>query len=310
MTSTGNPRAPKGDTIDESTGPVASDSLAAESLRSGGDFADGNAEPLSVKGANSTLNTTDTSGATALPPAQDGTERARQEALGLGSDEKGTTGVKYDPQDAQFTGTHSQEGYVGGPSSDNTSGYQTGSGGTYSGATGDSFSDNTTLTGSSSGKDDNISSKGFSDQGSGATGSTNYSGQGSGATDSTNYSSGNSGSDSSGPSAGTGVRPATDTAPNYAGVVSGAIRSEGEGKPKGSNLTEGDIPETKTFTGNVGGQYDPGRAAESTFNKVNAEGTVASGESKYAGDGSQSTENKFDVLNTERAPDTSVPDQQ
>ena len=47
----------------EGAGAVASDSLAAESAKSGGKFGENrNSEPLSVSGSSSTFNNTDTSG--------------------------------------------------------------------------------------------------------------------------------------------------------------------------------------------------------------------------------------------------------
>lgn len=60
--------------INEPSGPVANDSLAAESATHGGAFSQNRgAEPLGVSGSN--LNNTDTSGATKLPPASVGTQR-------------------------------------------------------------------------------------------------------------------------------------------------------------------------------------------------------------------------------------------
>jgi len=231
---------------------------------------------MGVKGSNSTLNTTDTSGATALHPARDGATREKQDFSGLGADEKGVSGVRYPDAAGQpgFDGAHSAQGFAGGPGN-SSSGYNTTTGGTYSGDTGDSFADGGAgLTGSSSTKTPDISS-------------------GSGRTDTTSYSSGASRSDQ-------------ETAPNYAGTVSGAIHSDGQYKPKGSNLTEGDIPATKTFTGNVGGQYDPGRLAEQNFQKTDADDTVSAGQPKYSGSGQDSsTGGQYDVLSSERAPDRS-----
>lgn len=73
--------------IQEGAGPVTSDSLAAESTRSGGGFAQNrDSEPLAVKGSNSTFNTTDTSAADVLPPASDAAHRSgpEEELSGLG----------------------------------------------------------------------------------------------------------------------------------------------------------------------------------------------------------------------------------
>jgi hypothetical protein len=109
-----NPRAPQPNPKDpnlpqESTGPIAADSLAAESVRSGGAFAKNrDAQPMDVKGGSSALNTTDTSGAKVLEPAPSAQERE--------GDEK----AKY-PEGIgkpQFPGHHHHDGYVGGRSHD------------------------------------------------------------------------------------------------------------------------------------------------------------------------------------------------
>lgn len=67
-------------TIHESTGLVTSDSLAAESLNSSGSFAANNPHAAVSKqpSASTTSNTTDTSGATRLPPAPDAEARDAQ----------------------------------------------------------------------------------------------------------------------------------------------------------------------------------------------------------------------------------------
>lgn len=94
--------------IEERSGPVANDSLAAQSVRQGGGFSENRgAEPMGVSGSNSTLQNTDTSGATTLPSAPVGglrEDRSRQEkypeALGGQGD---------------FPGKHLPEtGYTGG----------------------------------------------------------------------------------------------------------------------------------------------------------------------------------------------------
>jgi hypothetical protein len=121
---TANPRAPKPDPKDpnlpqESAGPIAADSLAAESVRSGGAFAENHdAQPMGVKGSSSTLNTTDTSAAKVLKPALSASQRE--------GDEK----AKY-PEGAgkpQFPGHHNRDGYVGGPSRDRAAVQSSGSG--------------------------------------------------------------------------------------------------------------------------------------------------------------------------------------
>ncbi|KAK5443485.1 hypothetical protein LTS15_010630 [Exophiala xenobiotica] len=94
MSFTANSRAPQihpSDAPQEPTGPVASDSLAAESLKNNGGFAENaHAAASSQPGSSSTLNNTDTSAAKVLPPAADGTQREKQNApapLSLGPDE-------------------------------------------------------------------------------------------------------------------------------------------------------------------------------------------------------------------------------
>ncbi|KAM3079336.1 hypothetical protein ACMFMG_005770 [Clarireedia jacksonii] len=65
--------------IKEGAGPVAADSLAAESTKSGGAFSENRgSEPLKVSGSNSTLANTDTSAADRLDPAPDAETRKAQ----------------------------------------------------------------------------------------------------------------------------------------------------------------------------------------------------------------------------------------
>ncbi len=107
--------------IQESSGPVASDSLAAESYRNDGAFADNkDAAPSSVKGASSTFNNQDTSSAKVLPPAPDADARESQEAWNESSQLQGAGGgLKY-PEGTggqpDFPGVHNRDGYYGGPS--------------------------------------------------------------------------------------------------------------------------------------------------------------------------------------------------
>jgi hypothetical protein len=119
-----NPRTPQPNPKDrnlprETTGPIASDSLAAESLSSGGAFANNeNAHRMDVKGSSSTFNTADTSNAAELPSAPDAARR------------DGDNKVKY-PEGAgkpSFQGVHDEHGYVGGPSRDREAQKFTGSG--------------------------------------------------------------------------------------------------------------------------------------------------------------------------------------
>ena len=81
----------------EGAGAIASDSLAAESASSGGKFGENrDSNPLSVKGDQSTLNNTDTSGAKVLAPADNAAAREEKEALEeTPAEAKGSAGKKY-----------------------------------------------------------------------------------------------------------------------------------------------------------------------------------------------------------------------
>ncbi|KAL8694767.1 MAG: hypothetical protein Q9218_000613 [Villophora microphyllina] len=106
----------------EGAGPVASDSLAAESSNAGGAFSENrNSEPQSVSGSSSTFNNTDTSGATKLDPAPDAAEREAKEAWREVPDEaRGTTGQKYSEGagNVDFAGSSNPDGTYSGGSSD------------------------------------------------------------------------------------------------------------------------------------------------------------------------------------------------
>lgn len=94
--------------INEPSGPITNDSLAAESVRQGGAFS-GNrgAEPMGVSGNQSTVNNTDTSSATTLPPTSVGGLRENREDQQKYPEALGGQG--------NFPGTHlSQSGYTGG----------------------------------------------------------------------------------------------------------------------------------------------------------------------------------------------------
>ena len=283
MSTAANPRAnnPQ-DGGRETTGTVTSDSLAAESIKADGGFAENDAAISSVKGSNSTLNTTDTSGASELHAARDRESREQDEP------------VQYPDSNPKFSGITSPEGYVGGPSGSTSSGSKSTSGNTSSkshGVTGDSFGPGTT---SSSASDPDPNIRSGSSVTSGANKSSNSGSRSHDGSDSrTNpIATGRAGEDF-----GTASRPDSDTAPNYAATVSGAIQREGEGKPKGENLTEGGIPETKTFTGNVGGSKDPGRLAEKDFDKMGDGSLGGSGEKQHS---TSSSGGAFDVLSSEK----------
>ncbi|RDL39221.1 uncharacterized protein BP5553_03561 [Venustampulla echinocandica] len=79
----------------EKPGPIASDSLAAESKREGAAFSSNiNSEPLGVSGSNSTFANTNTSGAQKLNPASDANQRIQQEDRAKDS-RSGPPGVSY-----------------------------------------------------------------------------------------------------------------------------------------------------------------------------------------------------------------------
>ena len=103
---------------EEGAGPVAADSLAAESVKAGGAFSTNRgSDPLSVSGSKSTLNNTDISGATTLAPAPDAAEREAKAAWQETSDEtKGPGGVKYSDGAGtpNLPGAHNPGGYSGG----------------------------------------------------------------------------------------------------------------------------------------------------------------------------------------------------
>ena len=314
MSSAANPKADQFGKADsdpsvpqESTGAIASDALAAESMKSGGGFSENdNAHILGVKGASSTLANEDTSGATTLHASEDGSTREKEDALGMGSDEKGVSGIKY-PEGAgsiSFSGTHTSEGYAGGPSSDREAAISTSS--TGASAANDSATGGTsTATGGSSfgqSSSGDIDSSQISS--SGAATSSESTGTSSTATDSgaTGTSASGTGTDTSGASTtetgATGVRPHVDQAPN----AFASIQSSGQMKPKGANLTEGDIPETKTFTGDVGGPHDPGRVAEREMLQGNqAQAGEGVGGIRQRKDEMTGSTGQYDVLQPERS---------
>ena len=250
----------------EGAGAVTSDSLAAESVRSGGAFGSNrDSEPLSVKGGNSTLNTTDTSSATTLPPAPDA--RTRDQVW----NESGG-GDKY-PEGAggqgNFPGSHAGGSYSGGPTSAKREmmggagsgggeGYDTsGSGGAFSegGAGGGG--------GGRGGRGDagQISSSGTglgSSSGGASTNSTTTRGD---TTHDTSY----GGGDDNKPGVSRGNTTDTDAAPGY---VADVTQPFNQSKPKGKNLTETeDLEGPVTHDAEIGSEQDPGRKAESDFQR-------------------------------------------
>ena len=212
MSYAANPPPPKGGEKAEPTGPIASDSLAAESMETGGDFASNNpsAAVSSQKGSSSTFNNTDTSGARTLDPAGDATQRDMSGAEKAASTTKGQQGPKY-PEGAGGQG--SEEGKSGARTGTGIQGQHT----------------------ESSTSDDKPSSSG-------------------------------SGTSSSGRNA--------NQAPASATSGAGNLHTKDHLKPKGKNITEGGFSEdleNASMTGDIGGENDPGRLAERTFQKRDAD---------------------------------------
>ena len=265
--------------IQEGTGVVASDSLAAESVREGGGFADNpNSAPSGVPGAKSTLANTDTSAATTLDAAPDANAREAREAWDETAELKGSgAGLKY-PEGSggqpNLQGAMSEQGYVGGPSGTGTgSGSGSGFGSSSSGNPG-SGSGSGSGFGSSSGGDAGGSFAAAAGSGAGTS-----SGGGSGAN--TGSSTGQSGASS---------RRDVDAAPTYVqSVVEG-----GDGKPKGTNLQEGGFEgEAANNDYEIGGEKDPGRAALGKFQAHNEAAVGGTGPVQRELDG----KTDYDALN-------------
>ncbi|MCJ1472548.1 hypothetical protein MMC13_001197 [Lambiella insularis] len=128
--------------VQEKTGPVASDSLAAESIRSGGGFAENkNAAALGVSGNNSTLANDDISGATTLPPARDARERETQsEQQATSSTSTGSEGSKGNNTKGREHTSDSSTGSEGMKGNDATGGEPDVSSKSYADTAGDSTS--------------------------------------------------------------------------------------------------------------------------------------------------------------------------
>jgi len=227
-------------------------------VRAGGDFASNrDAAPLGVKGGNSTLANTDTSSAVKLDAAPDKASR-RDEGL----DER----VKY-PEGAGgqggFSGTHSREGYAGGP----TGGEKKDEG--VASSTGDK-------------KEGGAEASTGGEAGSGAKGQGSTGGDGGSAS---------GGGGDAGGKAKVDIHQG-DTAPSYVHSAHAA-----GGKPKGKNLTEGgfdddDVSKNASFNSDIGDENDPGRGAEEKFARDNAQGRAGGGprQKEVSGDG------QYDVL--------------
>lgn len=253
----------------EGAGAIASDSLAAESTRSGGAFSSNrNAEPQSVSGSSSTFNNTDISGARVLDAAPDAAEREAKEAWREVPDEaRGVAGQKY-PEGAgnvDFSGSHNADGYSGGSSDAKRevgeSGYAPSGirGGAAPGRNDDDDDDSYTPSGI---------------RGGAAPGSSD-----------------DTGKDTSSSSK-------ADDAPGYvASVQSDPAQT---GKPHGKSIKEGgsefDEAENTSFSSEIGSKEDPGRAAEEQFQTTaqTSAGGKGQPQSELTKDG------QYDVLETDQ----------
>ncbi|KAL8919298.1 MAG: hypothetical protein Q9208_006863 [Pyrenodesmia sp. 3 TL-2023] len=264
--------------IRESAGPIASDSLAAESTRANGAFASNrNAAPQSVSGSASTFNNTDTSGAVTLDPASDAAEREAKAAWqDVPNEARGTAlGSKRYPEgagDVNFAGGHNKDGYAGG-SREAQQEIGAGSGGyVASGIRGGA---------APGGTGDVSNSAGIEAQAKADTGAA----PGTGDVD-----------DSAGTEA--EAKPDTGAAPGYvSSVVSEPAKT---GKPHGKNITEGiegEEGKNVSFDAEIGSKDDPGRAATEQFQTKTQTSAGGKGarQDKVTGDG------QYDALDTDQS---------
>ena len=194
-----------------------------------------------------------------------------------------------------------------------TSGYQTGA----AEAEAEPASTGTTTTASSgSGMDKQASGGADMTSAEGGQTSTNTTtADGTDTSDNTNTTSNSEPSADASASGSAGVRPYVDQAPTYANIVNTPLDSS-HAKPAGTNLGSESIPETKTFTGDVGGSHDPGRVGLQTMLAKNAgqagegvggirqsmEDSEGAGKGVGKGNQGQGSSGAFDVLGaSERA---------
>lgn len=92
------------------------------------------------------------------------------------------------------------------------------------------------------------------------------------------------------------ANPGADQAP----TAFGNFQRKGALKPKGNNLKEGDLPQTNTPSGDVGGPHDPSRVAEEKMLSRNADTSAggAGGPRQYETDRGAG---QYNGLKTERA---------
>ena len=261
--------------------------MAAESTRSGGGFSENrDSNPLSVEGGKSTLNNTDTSGATTLAAAPDAQARDAEAAFAEGSSYPEQVGGQ-----GSFGGTHSDRGYAGGPSGSNPTGGSSGSkqggkGGTDEQpfGTSDTDTNNHGVSGASAAKAMGKPSDNSSGGQTSSTGGNNSSS--SGGDNSSSYASAAGGSSNNPSSSGNNNSSSdsrgnvdVDAAPGYiSSVYSEPTKS---GKPHGKNITEGgfdaDDSNNASFNSEIGSKNDPGRKAEGDFQKLTQSVSGATG---------------------------------
>ena len=250
----------------EGAGAVASDSLAAESARSGGKFGENrDSQPLKQSGSSSTFNNTDTSSATTLAPAPDAAEREAKAAWQETADEaKGPVGQKY-PEGAGGQSDIQPQPMDGQPSAGLRK------------VTGPDANLNGPGLRGVTGPSSSMGSTGGGQQ---------YSGSGAKSGPTENTYKGDGKSD-------------VDAAPGYvASVVSDPAQT---GKPKGKNITEGGFDEgddqNASFNSDIGDENDPGRRAENEFQRTTQSVSGSTAPRQKMGDSDNS---QYDVLETDQ----------
>ena len=271
----------------ERAGPIASDSLAAESYRQGGGFSENRgAEPLGVKGSSSNFANTDTSGATTLPPARDAAERdANTLRYDVSDDLKGPGGRKYPealggqvdvPQRGHGSETYSGESTEAKQQTRSVESGDQQSTDAESNRSGNQAQEETgrTLNSDNSGREIGDAGKTSNPNNSGRE--TGYEGKTPNPDDSVR--------DTGDAEASSPQNPA----PGYATYVASSTSG---GKPKGKDLTEGgfddDPANNSSFNPDVDSENDPGREAIKHFQEVSqaASGNIGPVQKEISGDG-------------------------
>lgn len=277
--------------IREGAGPVTADSLAAESTRQGGGFAENrDSEPLKVKGANSTFNTTDTSAADVLPPAANAASRSdpNENYIQLGESHKHHKGTK-------TAHGHSQDAHDKSALKEQVASKEQ-----ISSASKDTAPSIGQEEGNqSSGKELNSGHESGQDKAGKQTagkqeGSKHAAEQEAGAGD-------GGVNQAAAKTTGTEAKSSQpEVAPTYVEVD--VINPPIHAKPKGANLTEGgfdsDDAQNASSNAEIGSEDDPGRVAEAQFQKVMAHTARDSGASGLKQKGI-TDDGQFDALPAE-----------